>query len=115
MTAELFDFIGIVERERRRRIQVAVWAYAYEYLNESLVSDAQFDATCLAIDVNIPTNRRDLDDWYRANFHPCTGQWIYQHPERERLEQIARWLIDANHSRKNIQPCAISEIDPSPV
>lgn len=60
--------MSIVNEEKRNRIKVTLWSYAYEIKNVSLVSDAQFDATCKAIDLNNRTDRPDLDKVERL-FH----------------------------------------------
>ena len=77
-----------LEKERRRRINVALWAYAYEVENASLVSDATFDTVCGEVDLKIRTNNIKLDNWFKKNFDPCTGQWVYNHPELPKLKHL---------------------------
>jgi hypothetical protein len=77
-----------VEKEVRRRINVALWAYAYEIENQPIVTDAQFDEECKRIDLSIDTPRPHLDIWFRNNFVPYTGSWIYQHPNLKRLKEL---------------------------
>lgn len=76
------------EKERQRRICVALWAYAYEYMSEPIVDDAKFDKTCQEIDVSISTENKEMDEWFKKEFSPDTGQWITKHPHLERLHQM---------------------------
>lgn len=82
-----------VEIETKRRIKVCIAAYAYEFLNESLISDAEFDSECKLIDLSIDTNSPDLDAWFRAEFHPDTGQWVHKHPELRKLRTLAQKIL----------------------
>lgn len=75
-----------IEVERRRRINVVLWAYAYEFHASPFVDDAKFDKTCMEIDLSISTGDKKMDAWFRKNFHPCTGIWVYKHPDLEGLE-----------------------------
>jgi hypothetical protein len=84
-----------VERETRLRIQVAMWAYAYEVLNESLVDDHKFDQACCQVNLDQPTNRPDLDQWFKTCFHPHTGQWIHKHPELGRIAELTKATLQA--------------------
>jgi len=81
-----------VEIERRLRIRVALWAFAYELRSDSLVDDATFDAAARAIDLTIATGRPDLDAWFRENFDPSTGSWVWRHPEVGKLSTLYRTL-----------------------
>lgn len=76
------------ELETRRRIKLSVWAYAYEFENKSLVPDAVFDVESYQVDLRTETDRLDLDYWFRGNFQPCTGMWIHQHPELNKIREI---------------------------
>lgn len=78
-----------IEIERRLRIKLAVCAYAYERLNISLISDHEFDALCLKVDLSVDTGHAKLDAWWRENFDPSTGQWVCRHPHQPRLEILA--------------------------
>lgn len=80
--------------QKRWRIQVAVWACAYEIADASLVDDFKFDQTCLKIDTSISTDNPELDEWFRNNFDPSTGQWIHDHPHLERIAEIVGGLIE---------------------
>ncbi|AKM09379.1 hypothetical protein [Croceicoccus naphthovorans] len=79
-----------VERERRRRIKLAVWAYAYEIKSNPLVPDGVFDEEALKVDLSVDTGRPDLDAWFRANFQPHTGSWVWRHPEPGKLNRLYR-------------------------
>jgi hypothetical protein len=65
--------ITTVEEEKCRRICVALWAYAYEIKNDSLVSDAKYDATAKSIRPKIKTGNKVLDKFFREEFNPSTG------------------------------------------
>lgn len=82
------------EEEHKREL-VSVWAYAYEILNESIVDDATFDRVCKEIDLNIDTGNVKLDQWFKENFDPCTGQWIWKHPDLKQIKQKAEKICDA--------------------
>jgi hypothetical protein len=93
----VFPYTPRVSEEVRRRIMVAVWALAYEVYDDSLVADHVFDAECAKVDLSIDTPRPDLDAWFRENFDPCTGQWVWAHPEREGLFRIYLLLWHARN------------------
>lgn len=88
----LFAYQTKSEIERRRRIRVALWAYAYEYKNDPLISDDEFDKECRAVDLSIPTGDATMDEWFRKEFIPDTGQWIRKHPNLTGIERIYEWL-----------------------
>ncbi|QGH74630.1 hypothetical protein KNU84_gp074 [Bacteriophage DSS3_VP1] len=77
-----------VEIERRNRIRLSVAAYAYEYKDDSIMSDAEFDALSYKIDVSVSTKNRKMDNFFKKNFEPCTGMWIRKHPDKRGLENI---------------------------
>lgn len=77
-----------VEIERRNRILLSVAAWAYEEHDESIMSDADFDALCLKIRPAIPTGNRKLDRFFRNIFDPSTGQWVHKHPDKGGLERV---------------------------
>lgn len=74
-----------LEIERRRRISVALWAYAYEICDDPIVSDAKFDRVCDEIDLDISTGNVKMDRWFKKNFKPWTGTWVWRHPELHKL------------------------------
>lgn len=76
------------EIETRRRIKLAIWAYAYEFEDHSIVTDTVFDVESYQVNLNIETDRLDLDYWFRANFQPCTGMWIHKHPDLSRVKEL---------------------------
>jgi hypothetical protein len=79
--------------ETRRRIRLAVAAYTYEIMQCPVMSDSEFDELAKSIDLTVDTRRPDLDKWFRKNFDPFTGMWIHGHPERRRIEQLAKFVI----------------------
>jgi hypothetical protein len=89
--------------ETRRRIRLAVAAYAYEIMHCPVMSDSEFDELAKSIDLTVDTRRPDLDKWFRKNFDPFTGMWIHGHPERQRIEQLAKFVIEktgAQHEQR---------------
>lgn len=86
MMQPLFNYRTRVEIERWQRIRLTLWAYAYEIANNPIATDEQFDLLAQQIDLSIVTGR--LDDWWRAEFKPFTGMWIYLHPELEKVRKI---------------------------
>jgi len=85
----------LVDLETRKRIKISVAAYAYELLSTPIMSDEEFDALAYSIDLKINTRRPDLDAWFRRNFEPHTGMWIYGHPEKSKLLIIAKNVINS--------------------
>lgn len=77
-----------VELERRRRIRLVLWAYAYEFRSDSIVSDAVFDEEAAKVDLSVDTGRPDLDEWFRREFSPITGQWVHQFPELDKVAAL---------------------------
>ena len=81
-----------VEHEVRRRIKLSIAAYAYEYLDESIMSDAEFDKMCLEVDLKIDTGNKKMDNFFKKHFDPSTGQWIRKHPEIKKIaDRYARY------------------------
>lgn len=77
-----------VETERRHRIRLSVAAYAYEFLNTSIMSDADFDELALQIDPQVSTGHAVMDQFFRTEFQPDTGQWIHKHPELDKVKNV---------------------------
>lgn len=76
------------EIEKRHRINVALWAYAYEIMDDPLVADEVFDRICGAIVPEISTGNEQLDKFFRTEFSPSTGMWIYAHPAIDGIRRI---------------------------
>lgn len=76
--------------ERRRRIRVAVAAYAYEVMSDPIMTDAEYDALALKIDVSARTGNEELDEFFKKEFDPSTGSWVHGHPELHEIVKIYR-------------------------
>ena len=72
-----------IEIERRNRIRVLLASYAYEYLSEIIMSDHEFDRLCLKIRPEIETGHKVCDEFFKNEFSPSTGSWIYDFPKEE--------------------------------
>jgi len=77
--------------ERRNRIRLTIAAYAYEAgglpdVDILLMTDAEFDALALAILPQQATGHPVLDEFFRTKFDPCTGSWIWDHPELDKVK-----------------------------
>lgn len=81
-------------KETQRRCCVAVWAWSYEVYNHSIVDDATFDRVCKEIDLSISTGNKKMDKWFKENFQPHTGQWVHNHPNKKRLDEIVQSLMN---------------------
>lgn len=77
-----------VEIQRRLRIKLSIAAYAYEFMDNSIMTDAEFDQQCLKVNVSIDTGNKKLDDYFKKEFNPSTGQWIHSHPELHLIKEI---------------------------
>lgn len=78
----------IVDRQTWVRIQVAKAAYAYEIDANPIMDDGEYDKLASEVDVSIDTRRSDLDLWFRKEFSPHTGQWIWNHPDLEKIAAL---------------------------
>ncbi len=78
----------MINEEIRRRIKLSVAAYAYEVMDDSIMSDADFDEQCKLVDVSKSTGNKKIDNFFRNHFDASTGQWIHKHPEKHKLEWI---------------------------
>lgn len=76
------------ETERRKRIRAALAAYAYEVKADPIMTDAEYDALCLSINLEVETGNDELDFFFETEFEPDTGLWIYNHPEFDKLEKL---------------------------
>jgi hypothetical protein len=77
-----------VEKQRRIRILLSIYAYAYEFKDRSIVSDADYDHLALQVDTSIGTGNKKLDKFFKKEYNAYTGQWIHDHPEKDKLEAI---------------------------
>ena len=77
-----------IERQRRIRILLSLYAYAYEFKARSIVSDADYDRLALQVDTSIDTDNEMLDNFFKKEYNPYTGQWIHKHPEKNKLEAM---------------------------
>lgn len=75
-----------VEEEIWMRIRLTMAAYAYEFDATSIMTDEEYDAMSLRIDLSIDTGRPYLDEFWRREFRTYTGQWIHKHPELDRVK-----------------------------
>lgn len=85
------------EKQTRLRIKLAIAAYAYEINNDSIMSDADFDEKCLEVDTSIETGNTELDDFFKKEFDPSTGQWIHKHPEKRKIG----YLLEKYYNKSN--------------
>lgn len=87
--------------ERRNRIVLAVAAYAYEIEHKPTMSDTQFDVRAMLIRPTMATWETRyttaeicrvmmLDNFWKSEFNPSTGLWIYKHPEFELVGRTYR-------------------------
>jgi hypothetical protein len=76
------------EIERRNRIRLSVAAYAYEIHDDPIMADAEFDDLANKINVQKTTSNEIMDDFFREEFSPHTGQWIHKHPNMLGLERV---------------------------
>ena len=76
--------------ETRNRIRLAVAAYAYECMNDSIMSDAEFDELSKRIDPSFKTGNRKLDSFFKKRFSADTGMWVHMHPEKHKLDYLYR-------------------------
>ncbi len=77
-----------IENQRRWRIRLAVAAYTYETLNESVMSDGEFDRLSQKIDPSVPTGNKKMDDFFSKRFDKNTGMWVKKHPDRPGLHDL---------------------------
>lgn len=76
------------EIEVWRRIKLSVAAYAYEYLDESIMSDSEFDMMCRQVNLKVDTGNKVCDKFFKKHFDPSTGQWIRKHPEIKKIASL---------------------------
>lgn len=78
----------LIEKEKRNRIRLAVAAYAYEFAADSILTDEEFDKLAYSIQPKLCTFNKSLDAFFRTQFKPYTGMWIYSYPDIEALKNI---------------------------
>ncbi|NQZ19989.1 MAG: hypothetical protein HRT44_12145 [Bdellovibrionales bacterium] len=84
------------KNQKKLRIRLAVLSYAYEFLDQSLIPDPEYDELAKQVDTSIPTDRPDLDEWFKENYSEYTGSWVHRHPEIERIAEIAEGIVSLN-------------------
>lgn len=91
-------------QEKRLRIRLAVAAYDYEIMNGilGLMTDNEFDFNCQQVDLDVPTGSPNHDKWWRDNFDPSTGQWVYGYPDHVGLARI--WHSLRQSQKQGVQP-----------
>ena len=71
-----------------RRIKLSVYAYAYEFMNDSLIDDAEFDRLSQEIDLTINTGNEEMDSFFAREFIADSGMWIRKHPNLKRVKEL---------------------------
>lgn len=84
-----------INRQIWVRFQIAMAAYAYEALSHPIMSDSEFDKLALEVDLSIDTRRPDLDEWFRKEYQPHTGSWIWRHPELNIIKVLTERKLNA--------------------
>lgn len=82
----------VSDPEKRKRIRLSALAYAYEIEDDPLASDEDFDRLAASIDPSIRTGNDKLDEFFRSQFSPHTGQWVRSHPELNKLRRLVATL-----------------------
>ena len=80
--------MALHNQEIKNRIRLSVYAYAYEFMNDSLVDDAEFDRLSQEIDLNIITGNEEMDSFFAREFIADSGMWIRKHPELNRIKGL---------------------------
>lgn len=78
-----------INEEKKNRMIVAAAAFAYEVEDDPIMSDAEFDALAMKINRDLETGSKDLDKFFREEFCPHTGSWVWKHPHPGGLQRIA--------------------------
>ncbi len=78
----------VAHEQRRIRLKILAAAYAYEIMNESYMSDSEFDQMCRRVDLNVAVDSHD--QWWRDNFDPSTGSWVHRHPDKYGLRRLVK-------------------------
>ena len=80
--------MALHNQEIKNRIRLSVYAYAYEFMNDSLVDDAEFDRLSQEIDLNIITGNEEMDSFFAKEFVADSGMWIRKHPNLKRVKEL---------------------------
>jgi hypothetical protein len=80
--------MALHNQEIKNRIRLSVYAYAYEFMNDSLVSDAEFDRLSQEIDLTINTGNEEMDSFFAREFIADSGMWIRKHPNLDRVKEL---------------------------
>ena len=46
------------------------------------------------IDVNVSTNNKILDEFFRECYTPDSGMWITKHPELDRVNRLYQFITN---------------------
>ena len=77
----------VQQKQYMLRTTVAYMAFLYEIKYDSPMLDCEWDALALRVNVNQSCGDLELDKWYKENYDPCTGSWIYSHPHLKDFER----------------------------
>jgi len=92
---DLTDFLDDGDAlERRNRIRLSLAAYAYEYLDNPIMSDAEFDDLCKKIKPEVSTGNGVMDKFFKKEFAAYTGSWIRSHPDIGGLNALYQRLYN---------------------
>ena len=80
--------MALHNQEIKNRIRLSVYAYAYEFMNDSLVDDAEFDRLSQEIDLTITTGNEEMDSFFAREFIADSGMWIRRHPNLKRVKEL---------------------------
>jgi hypothetical protein len=87
-----------VEKEIKRRIKLSVAAYSYEFLDVSIISDAEFDKMCSEINPSIVTGNKQMDKFFKQSFDASTGQWIHKHPQIDGIKKLYKLYYEESNA-----------------
>lgn len=83
----------MINEEIRNRLKISVYAFAYEIKHDSLISDYEYDLLAKKINVNVSTNNKLLDEFFRDCYTPDSGMWVTKHPELGKLNKLYEKII----------------------
>ena len=86
-TGSLTSEMEPTEHQTWLRIRLSVAAYAYEFESDPIMPDAQFYSLCLEINPSVLTGNKVMDEFFKTQFDPSTGQWIHRHPELQGIRR----------------------------